>query len=931
MRGHSRVHSRCGCALAPPAFALSGTRRNYERSRPFNLTHLRLVLSLDLKAQEVTGEATWSFQRVSESAPGFSLDALAFVIYRVEVSTGEDWQPLDFEYDGSKLTLSLGADVTAGQVRIAYRARPERGLYFLKPDKFVKDRPVQVWSQCQDEDARYWFPCHDKPHAKMTFELEVTVPNGMLALSNGELRSESTPKGGAWSFHFEMKDALPSYLVTLVVGDFKRISDRDAILGTPDAERRIPITYWVPPEKARHTERSFSETPRMVELFSKLTGVDFAWSRYSQIVVSDFIFGGMENTTATTMYEYILLDEKAAVDNTSNDLIAHELAHQWFGDLLTCRDWSHAWLNEGFATYFEHLEREDRLGKDEYEYGVAGDLQAYLTEANSRYIRPIVCREYAEPVDLFDRHLYEKGGLVLHMLRQRLGDALFFGGVRRYLETHRGGIVETSDLMRALEAVSGESLEQFFDEWVFRAGHPVLKVNITYEDKLLAVQVKQTQTTGLFALEVEILICTRSGKLERHRRRIDSAQDALAVPCAEKPLWVAFDPDFKIAAPVTLACPSDMLRQQLTHAPSARLRWLAAETLGQRGDLLSVEALECTLGNAEEAWMVRSEAAVALGKVRGELAFSALTANLRTPHPKVRRAVVAALGHFRTEAAADNLLPLAEKDESYLVESEASRALGRTRQPHARKPLLRLLERKSWADITRAGALDGLALLRDESTLDAVMEYSNYGQPTRGRRAAVSALSQLSDSRKVRLHLEDLLDDTDPYLRIDVVRALVRMGDLKARAALQKRLDRETDGRVERRLREALRELTSTAKPAHTDEVEGLKGELAELKARMSKLEAKGPSKAEASRAKHEAAAKSDSEEVETSKPQDKLKKTEVAGKSKRKKQQLKKAELKKTELKKTELKKTELKKTEAKKTEAKQSRAKKKSGKRRK
>ncbi|MDX2055412.1 MAG: M1 family aminopeptidase [Polyangiaceae bacterium] len=804
------------------------------------------MLNLDLPAQEVRGEAYWSFRRVSQSATSLTLDAVGFAVANVDLLSGDSWEPIEYDYDGDQFTIHIPADLSFGQLRIGYRARPERGLYFLKPDKFVKDRPVQVWSQCQDEDARYWFPCHDKPHTKMTFELEVTVPHGMVALSNGELYAESTPKGQPWSYHFKMNDALPSYLVTLVVGDFKRVSDRDAVVGPEGMRRNIPITYFVPPDKARGASRSFGETPRMVELFSRLTGVDFAWSRYSQVVVSDFIFGGMENTTATTMYEYVLLDEKAALDNTSNDLIAHELAHQWFGDLLTCRDWSHAWLNEGFATFFEHVEREDRLGKDEYEYGVASDLQAYLSEANTRYTRPIVCREYAEPIDLFDRHLYEKGGLVLHMLRRHMGDELFFSGVRRYLELHRGGIVETTDLMRAMESVSGESFEEFFDEWVFRAGHPVLKVNVSYDEKLLSVQVKQTQTTGLFALDVEILVCTKSGTLLRHQKRIDSVQDAIAVPCAEKPQWVAFDPDFKLTAPVTLTCPADMLRRQLTDAPTARLRWVAAEALGQRSDLLSVEALAKSLANEQEAWMVRSEAAEVLGKLRGDLAFQALSAALKTPHPKVRRAAVAALGHFRTPEAVENLLPLAEEDASYLVESEASRALGRTRQHGVKKALLRLLERKSWADITRAGALDGLGLLRDDSTLEALIEHSSYGKPTRGRRAAISALSQVSESRKVRHHLEELLDDPDPYLRIDVVRALVRLGDLKVRGALTRRLERETDGRVERRLREALRELVSTSKAAHGEDVEALKHELSDLKARMSKLEGRHSSKHDA-------------------------------------------------------------------------------------
>src|SRR5208283_332536 len=205
----------------------------------------------------------------------------------------------------------------------------------------------------------------------------------------------------------------------------------------------------------------FGRTPDMVSHFSAITGVPYPWSRYSQVVVSDFIFGGMENTTATTMYEHILYDERASIDVTSDDLIAHELAHQWFGDYVTCRDWPEAWLNEGFATFMELVFREKHLGRDEYFYGLKADLDAYLGEAHGRYRRPIVCREYEAPLDLFDRHLYEKGGVVLHLLRTELGDSLFWAGIKLYLTRHAHGIVETSDLMRALEDASGRGLGRF--------------------------------------------------------------------------------------------------------------------------------------------------------------------------------------------------------------------------------------------------------------------------------------------------------------------------------------------------------------------------------------------------------------------------------------------------------------------------------------
>jgi aminopeptidase N len=842
-----RVHAGCSCAgtgRAGSPFVLAGTTRKYERSRPFAIRHLALDLGLQPKRKSVAGTATLDFERVSPTDTELVLDAIGFELSRVRIDTGGGWSDAPYEYDGDQIRVQIPPRVDHGKIEIDYRATPRRGLYFLAPDDVVKNRPEQIWSQCQDEDGRHWFPCHDKPHVKMTTELRVRVPEGMTVLSNGELAFKDTPKGASpWVFHYKMNQPHPSYLMTLVAGRFDVIEDRDAMVAEG---RAVPVVYYVPPGKKDDGLRAFGETPCMIELFGRLTGVPYPWSRYSQVVVSDFIFGGMENTTATTMYEHVLLDSRAAIDIVSHDLVAHELAHQWFGDYVTCRDWSHGWLNEGFATYFEHVEREDRLGRDEYFYGVEGDLESYLLEASGRYQRAIVCRDYENPIDLFDRHLYEKGGLVLHMLRAELGDELFYRGLGNYLRRHALGIVETNDLVRALEETSGRSLERFFDQWVYRPGHPVLKAKVAYEDGLLSVSIKQTQKTGevaVFAFDLEIEVADESGKARRYKKHVETESDALVVSLHERPAWVGFDPELRVIGEVTLEAPADMLQKQLENGKSARLRWQAAETLGKRQDVPTVTALGNALANGEEIWMVRAEAARALGKIRGEQALQILLDQAATEHPKVRRAVVAALGGFREPKAAKALEKVARKDPSYLVTAEALRALGKTRQRHVLKVLRELVDRKSWADVTRAGALDGLAALRDEDAAEDAVKRTRYGFPTRGRRAAIAALARISDSRKVRQELEDLLEDPDPHLRIDVVSAISTLADSRSRAALRRALGRELDGRVARRIREALRDLGDSGSGERkrvNDEIESLKNQLSELSVRFSKLEEKG-------------------------------------------------------------------------------------------
>jgi aminopeptidase N len=840
----SRLHARCACSGLVAPFVLSGTSRQYERSRPFTVRHLFLDLTLDIAKRSVHGSATLDIERLAPKADTVSLDAVGFELESVELASGRAFRPAEYDYDGDRILVRGLSGIARGRLRVSYRATPARGLYFLAPDAKVKDRPRQVWSQCQDEDARYWFPCLDKPHVKMTSEIRVAVPSGWVALSNGEPRAVEKPRGKRhWTYHFVLDKPHPAYLVTLVAGEFAIVKDRAA---TVDG-RKVPVSYFVPKKRTADVKRSLGETPRMIELFSKRTGVPFPWSRYSQVVVSDFIFGGMENTTATTLYEHVLLDARAGIDGSSEDLVAHELAHQWFGDFVTCRDWSHGWLNEGFATYLEHVEREDRLGRDEYDYGIVGDLGDYLGEAGGRYQRPIVCRDYRAPIELFDRHLYQKGGLVLHQLRRRLGADTFWRGIKLYLQRHAHGIVETNDLMRALEEVSGSSLERFFDQWVYRPGHPELKVKVSYEDGILFVEAKQKQKgqdVATFEYPLTVLVKTADGRLERHEREVTEATAALTLRLEKRPVFVVVNPDLDVVGDIKLEVPADMLKNQLADGPSAHARWTAAEALGRRDDPPTVRALARALGTEAEAWMVRFEAARALGRIRSEAALEALIAATRAKHPKVRRAVASALGRFSKPAAARALTGLARRDRSYLVAADAARALGRTKQPGARKQLLAVLDAPSWADSRRAGALDGLAGLRDEDAVPAVIERTRYGIPSRGRRAAVLALAALSSSRRAREHLETLLDDQDPHFRNAVVDAIATLGDPRARGALRSALDRELDGRVARRIREVLRDIGDSGSADRKrlgDELETLRGELAELRGRIASVEAKRP------------------------------------------------------------------------------------------
>ncbi len=849
-----RLHARCGGghhelstvtaaehgAAARP-FAFTTSPRHFERDRPFSVEHLALDVALDFEHRKIVGSASLVLRRVDPEASSVCLDAIGFAVETVTL----DGKGIAFQYDGRLLTAEIDRAFEKGTLTVVYSATPRRGLYFLEPDEHVPGRPRQAWTQCQEEDARHVFPCHDKPHVKMTTEARVRVPAGFYVLSNGEL-DVRTKDGDSEIFHWKMRQPHPSYLVTIVAGEFAELTDVARA-----GDREVALSYLVPRGREEDGKRTFANTAEMIRWFSELFGVAYPWTRYAQVVVSDFIFGGMENTTATTMYEHILIDARAAIDVTADDLVAHELAHQWFGDYVTCRDWSESWLNEGFATFCEHVWQEHHLGRDEYDYGLKNHLGSYLGEATGRYRRAIVCLDYDAPLDLFDRHLYEKGALVLHVLRRELGDTLFWRGITTYLRRHGGGIVETRDLQRALEEVSGRSLGRRFEELVHRPGHPELSLELAWEKGVLKCSIEQTQSTqdGVpSAFEVPVLLAItdeKGGSVARERIervKLAARKDTFAIPCPKRPRFVVVDPEMQILGDVTIKAPTDMLRHQLLEARTARGRWAAAQALAKSDDPVTIEALAARLFDDDEFWGVRAEAADALGRIRARECEAALTKASTVRHPKVRRAVMDALGRFRTAAAAATLQKLALRDESYLVEAEAARALGRTRQTAAFDVLLDVMDRPSWADVIASGAMDGLAALRDERALPHLYARTRYGHPQRVRRAASLAIPKLSTDRRAREHLEELLDDGDPILRLDVVRALADLGDSRSRGALRARIELDLDPRVRRRIRETLRDLgTERQRTQRVEEdLHRLREEQAELKARLAVLEARG-------------------------------------------------------------------------------------------
>jgi aminopeptidase N len=803
---------------------LAQSKPHYAPDVPLRLDSISFDLDVDPRAKTLAGKVEQCFTVVAPEVTRLKLDQVGLEIHSVEV----DGKLVSFHTEASALEVALPPTRAGAKVSVSVKYQiphpPRRGIYFTGPESAYPQKPYQTWTQGQDEDSRYWFPTFDYPNQKATLEMRVRVPQGFTAVSNGALVDQKT-QGEYSHFHYRLGQPIVPYLVSLVVAEFSFWED----LGP----RGLPVQYFVAPGREEDGKRAFGNTPKMIESFEKKLGVAFPYEKYAQTAVQDFIFGGMENASSTTQTDRTLHSERAHPDFSSDPLVSHELAHQWFGDLVTCRDWSHGWLNEGFATFMERVWIESAVGPgfgaEEAKYYSYMDLQDHFSEDRTLYRRPIVCNQYVEPIDLFDTHLYQKGGLVLNLLRATLGEQTFWACVRHYLKKHSNAHVETLDLIRAIEEVSGRNLRRFFDEWVFAGGYPELECSYTWSEGAAEIVIEQKQTLGrdrleadgvvtpLFHLEIPIELTLQDGSIIRHTLQMESVRERVVIACPKKPKRVRLDPGGNIPKTLKFPRPKEMLLDQLMHDPDCLGRIEAAQELKSIADTEITRKLGEALAN-DVFWGVQLEIAQVLAEIATAAARDALLMGLHIPHGKARAAVVRSLGSFKDTKVASALQALAQKDQSDLVESQATLAFARSRALPGQKNLAdatesflkKQSEKSSHLDLIRARALQALAELpgiaqgERETALAYLIASTRAGEAVDARVGAIQALAQIARSaissvrEQVFAVFTELSREDRFQLRRALVDALIRTERREAVALLDQIAEWEIDGRIKR-------------------------------------------------------------------------------------------------------------------------------------
>lgn len=622
-------------ATAPEPHRL---RYNPSATRINDIIHMKLEVQFDYKKARMNGKVTLDVRPYFYPTATLTLDAKNFDFHKVQIKTKTGNQDLQYKYDGEKINIQLDREYKKSdtyQVYMEYTAKPnertlggssaissDKGLYFINPDSSETGKHVEIWTQGETEANSCWFPTNDKPNEKITHELLITVRDEFETLSNGLLISSKKNSDGTRTDHWKMSKPHAPYLVMMAIGDYAIVIDK----WKKSNGQEMEVAYFVEKEYEQYARDIFGKTPKMLEYFSKRLGVEYPWEKYAQVVVRDYVSGAMENTTATIHGDFLYRTKRELLDDHNESIIAHELFHHWFGDLVTCESWANLPLNESFANYSQFLWDEYEHGADVADHYAYIEMNGYLLSTKQSGYADMVRFDYVDKEEMFDAHSYNKGGRILHMLRNIIGDEAFFESTRVYLTENQYQPAEMHHLRLAFEKVTGEDLNWFFNQWFFAKGHPLLKFTQQYDENKgrLAVMIEQKQNfeeIPLYILPMDIDVYTSAGKFT-HSVKAQNRIDTFYFDVKEKPLLVNIDSKKILLCEKDDIKPLEQWIYQYHNAPKYLDRREAIE--------------ECAKSNSEEAHKVIVAALNDSSSFLRELAMKNLKKAIKTQKETIR-------------------------------------------------------------------------------------------------------------------------------------------------------------------------------------------------------------------------------------------------------------------------------------------------------
>ena len=778
-----RLHPRQAvhASLAGVVFALAAllagvarADRPYAPTRDYHLQNVKISLSFDLDQRKVVGEVTHTLSALRDGLTYWYFDCSDIIVSSARVN-GKD---APFELRDDKLRVKLAQPAKSGEifeVNLRYEAKPTAGIYFILPGKDDPARAKEIWTQGEAEDTHHYVPIYDYLNDRATSEMILTVPAGWLTVSNGKLLGVQDAANGMKTWTWRQSLPVSTYLISFVVGEYAE---------KQDTWHNIPVDYYVPRGMEDTLDATFSHTKLMLDFFSDRFGVPYPWDKYAQTAVHDFVASGMENVSATTLATRDLIHASLAGEQpeASDDLISHEMTHQWFGDLVTCKDWTNTWLNEGFATFGANLWEEHYYGADAAAYRYWRDQNSWMP-SRELYPIPILTRNIDDSVE-YVGNVYDKAGWVIHMLREQMGDDAFFAALKHYLEANRLQNVVTADLVKAIEDSSGRNVDQFFDQWIYGAGAPRFLVRSAYDaaTKKVTLDVRQTQkvegSVGIFRVPINVAITTSSGE-KIFPIEISKDDETFSFPVDGEPRMVLFDKGDKILKSLDFQKTPEEWIRQLKTAADVPDRADAAVALGALRDN---DAAVSALGEAARSdryWGVREEALRALGRMDSNEARKQVLNALSNDQPWVRQVATEQMGRFTgDEDVIKRLEKIYRDDKAYSVRGAALQSLAQDKAPGVAELLQKVLTTSSPDDVLQRAALRAMGTVGDDSVASALLEWSSQGKPTSLRGIAIGSLARTDvNNHDITARLISYLNEPSFDIRYASIYALGRRGD----------------------------------------------------------------------------------------------------------------------------------------------------------